>query len=98
MAKSRNPKLQLAREPAGPATPAADRTVHALAGPLRATYDAIVCGTALVQSGLIPENLATMLDDPRFVSMVDSSIGDLDDDDASLDGDFDGHLDGELDG
>ena len=89
MAKSRKPNLQLAREPARPTPPADDGTVHPLTGRLRATLDAIVCGTALVQNGLIPENLAAaVLDDPQYAIMLDSS-GD-DGDDATLDPDLEG--------
>jgi hypothetical protein len=101
MAKSRKPKLQLTREPARPLSPADVRSVHALTGDLRDTFDAIVCGTALVQNGLIPESLATaMVDDPQFATMLDSWSGDLSDDPAldeklEDDDDYDAALDRE---
>jgi len=87
MAKSRKPKLQLALESTRPTPPGDDASVHPLTGRLRTTLDAIVCGTALVQNGLIPEDLASaVLDNPQFASMLGTSFGDVDD--PSLDGDL----------
>jgi len=87
MAKSRKPKLQLSREPARPIPPADAGKVYALTGHLRDTFDAIVCGAALVQNGLIPEHLPAMLDDPVHASMIDSWSGDVSDS-ATLDGEL----------
>src|SRR5215211_8660215 len=93
MAKSRKPKLQLAPESTRPTPPGDDASVHPLTGRLRTTLDAIVSGTALVQNGLIPEDLAAaVLDDPQFASMLGTSIGDVDDD-ATLDGDLEDDYD-----
>src|SRR5215213_6431113 len=97
MAKSRKPKLQLSRDPARPIPPADVPSVHALTGHLRDTFDAIVCGTALVQNGLIPERLATgMLDDPEHASMIDSWSGGFSDD-ATLDGELEEEEDDDYD-
>src|SRR5688500_9835943 len=87
MAKSRKPNLQLAREPARATPPTDDANVHPLTGRLRATFDAIVCGTALLNNGLIPDNLAAVLDDPQFASIIDSASEDADD--VTLDPDLD---------
>jgi hypothetical protein len=91
MPKSRKPKPQLVREPAPAAEPDNDATVHPLTGRLRTTFDAILCGTALVQNGLIPESFATArLDDPQYASMLGGMSGDPDEDappDVDLDDD-----------
>jgi hypothetical protein len=97
MPKSRKPKPQLVREPAPAAERDADATVHPLTGHLRTTFDAILCGTALVQNGLIPESFATaVLEDSQYTSMLGNmSLGR--DDDATLDVDVDDDDDAALD-
>jgi hypothetical protein len=88
MSKSRRPKPQLVREHPPAAERDDDATVHPLTGHLRTTFDAILCGTALVQNGLIPESFATaVIEDPQYASMLDGMSGDGDD--ATLDVDLD---------